>query len=367
MYLKKPFEPDSEGLKRNILRKSTPERVYNIELFLDIEVQKAAAEYFDLSYREYFEDPYAPPTAGTLDLRMKARLELHRFLGYDIIRAYPQNYEWKAKHKEGEDTTPDEKNRGKRSWQDEGIGPISTWNDFEKYPWPDPSKVDLSEFDWCEKKLPDGMGFYSLTAHILEYVTALMGYEGLCYAIYDQPDLVDAMFKRVGEIQVDYTRQIVDYNKFVAVWGSDDMGFKGGCLIGPDILIEKALPWHKKCAEIAHQHNKLYLLHSCGKLDDIMEPLINDVKIDAKHSWEDTILPVTEAKKRWGHRIGILGGIDMNFLINADEQQIRKRVHQTLDICLPGGGYCLGTGNSVANYIPLENYLAMLDEGRNYL
>ena len=31
-----------------------------------------------------------------------------------------------------------------------------------------------------------------------------------------------------------------------------------------------------------------------------------------------------------------------------------------------GGGYCLGTGNSVANYIPLANYLAMLDEGRKH-
>lgn len=31
---------------------------------------------------------------------------------------------------------------------------------------------------------------------------------------------------------------------------------------------------------------------------------------------------------------------------------------------MPGGGYCLGTGNSVANHIPTENYLAMLDEGR---
>ncbi len=33
---------------------------------------------------------------------------------------------------------------------------------------------------------------------------------------------------------------------------------------------------------------------------------------------------------------------------------------------MPGGGYCLGTGNSVANYIPLDNYLAMVDEGRRY-
>ena len=37
------------------------------------------------------------------------------------------------------------------------------------------------------------------------------------------------------------------------------------------------------------------------------------------------------------------------------------------DMCVIGsGGYCLGTGNSVANYIPLDNYLAMLDEGRQF-
>jgi uroporphyrinogen decarboxylase len=30
-------------------------------------------------------------------------------------------------------------------------------------------------------------------------------------------------------------------------------------------------------------------------------------------------------------------------------------------------GYCLGTGNSVANYIPLDNYLVMLDEGRKFI
>jgi uroporphyrinogen decarboxylase len=41
-------------------------------------------------------------------------------------------------------------------------------------------------------------------------------------------------------------------------------------------------------------------------------------------------------------------------------------VRDTLAECHPSGGYCMGTGNSVANYIPLDNYLAMLDEGRNF-
>jgi uroporphyrinogen decarboxylase len=41
-------------------------------------------------------------------------------------------------------------------------------------------------------------------------------------------------------------------------------------------------------------------------------------------------------------------------------------VRETLSVCQPGGGYCLGTGNSVANYLPVDNYLAMLEEGRKY-
>ena len=64
--------------------------------------------------------------------------------------------------------------------------------------------------------------------------------------------------------------------------------------------------------------------------------------------------------------IALLGGIDLDFLCRSEPEAIRERVRDTLNICLPGGGYCLGTGNSVANYIPLDNYLAMLDEGLLY-
>jgi uroporphyrinogen decarboxylase len=97
-----------------------------------------------------------------------------------------------------------------------------------------------------------------------------------------------------------------------------------------------------------------------------MDDLIDDVSIDGKHSYEDTILDVREAKRQWGDRIAVLGGLDMDFMCTADETDIRKRTNDTLQACMPGGGYCLGTGNTVANYVPLDHYLAMLDEGRRF-
>ena len=116
----------------------------------------------------------------------------------------------------------------------------------------------------------------------------------------------------------------------------------------------------------AHKAGKLYMLHACGNLSLVMDSLIDYVRLDGKHSFEDEIEPVVEAKRKYGSQIALLGGIDVDFLCRADEERIRRRVRETLDICQPGGGYCLGSGNTVANYIPLDNYLVMLDEGRRY-
>jgi uroporphyrinogen decarboxylase len=130
---------------------------------------------------------------------------------------------------------------------------------------------------------------------------------------------------------------------------------------------EFVLPGHKMLAEMTHAAGRPYLLHSCGNLASIMDDLVDDVRIDAKHSFEDTIEDVRDAKRTYGGRIALLGGIDVDFLCRSDEAAIRKRVRETLDACMSGGGYCLGTGNSVANYIPLDHYLAMVDEGRLYV
>jgi uroporphyrinogen decarboxylase len=54
-------------------------------------------------------------------------------------------------------------------------------------------------------------------------------------------------------------------------------------------------------------------------------------------------------------------------MCRAQPDAIRERVRDTLRVCMPGGGYCLGTGNTVANYVPVDSYLAMLDEGRCFV
>jgi uroporphyrinogen decarboxylase len=352
--------PNWEALRDCIERKGTPRRVHHIELFLDWEVQEAVCERFDLLADLNADDPH-------FDLKREVRVQ--RFLGYDYVRQGVDrgSVEMPLHRIAVSDTAMLQREEG-RSFVDEGAGPITTWEEFESYPWPEPERMTYRELEWYERNMPDDMcvigsgGF----AHFAEYVTWLMGYETLCYALYDNRDLVRAIADRLMTIYVAMLARVLAFDRVKIIWGSDDMGFKTGPLISPQDLREFALPGHKKMAEMAHAAGRPYLLHSCGNLETIMEDLIEDVKIDAKHSFEDTIEDVRDVKRQYGDRIALLGGIDVDFLCRADEEAVRARVRDTLDVCLPGGGYCLGSGNSVANYIPLENYLAMVDEGRKY-
>ena len=156
----------------------------------------------------------------------------------------------------------------------------------------------------------------------------------------------------------------MDIGKIGAVALADDMGFNHSTMIAPELLRKYVFPWHKKIVELAHQYDLPILLHACGNLESVMDDLIDDVGIDAKQSFEDKIMPVTAAKRKYGGRIAILGGVDVHMLCTAGEEELRAYVGNIIDVCAPGGGYAMGTGNTVANYIPLGNFQIMLDETR---
>ena len=98
-----------------------------------------------------------------------------------------------------------------------------------------------------------------------------------------------------------------------------------------------------------------------------MEELIINVGIDAKHSFEDSIQTVEDFSKKYGHRLGVIGGIDMELLVRGTIEEVRKRTRQILETCAISGGYLLGSGNSLADFIPRQNYLAMLFERQEFL
>ena len=251
----------------------------------------------------------------------------------------------------------------KRSWSDQHHGTIETWEDFEKYPWPSLAEMDFFPLEYVNDHLPEGMGLISChAAGMYEHLSAIMSYEGLCIALMDQPDLVQAVCDRVGSLMEGYYRHILQLDNLIVVFPGDDMGFKTATLISPEHLKQYTLPWHKRFCDMAHEKGLPYFLHSCGNIEAIMWYLIDEVGIDGKHSFEDAIVPVAEMQRRYGDRIAILGGVDLNVLTRATPDDLRKYVRGIINECAPKGRFAIGSGNSIPSYIPVENYLTMLDE-----
>ena len=345
--------PDFNRLLAAVTRRGIPDRVPFIELFADREIMAAVLG-------ENIIQPAERDREAMEDL-LRQRIRFNLALGYDYVTAGPA-LNLNISRLSTEDTAG-ELGRAERHWQDEARGLVETTEDFERYPWPAPADTDYSGLEFVAEHLPEGMRVIGVTVGVLELVMWLMGFVPFSMALYDQPRLIHALFDKVEELLVPAYETMASMPEVGAVFLGDDMGYRSGTFIRPEQMRQYVFPIQKKLVQIAHRHGKPFLLHACGNLEAIMDDLIDSVGIDGKHSFEDTFLPVTEAKRLYGGRISILGGVDVDMMCRSTEDEVRAYTRRVLEACMPGGGYALGTGNSVANYIPVRNYLAMLDEG----
>ena len=349
-------QPDFNRLLTVFERSGTPDRVPFIELFADLEI--VAAVLGELVVYPTTADP------EQWQALLMQRIRFCRKVGFDYVWANPfvnlvGNRSQRARLI-AEDTAP--LARPGRGWVNESEGVISTMADFEAHPWPTPEAVSYAGIEFLAANLPDGMKLMGATSGVLEWVMWLMGFVPFSMALYDEPELIEAMFQRIGDIFAAIYETMAAMPEIGAMFLGDDMGYKQGTFIRPDLMRKYVFPQQKRLIDITHSHGKPFLLHACGQLGDVMDDLIG-IGIDGKHSFEDTYLPVVEAKRLYGDRIAILGGVDVDYLVRSSEDDVRAYTRRVLEECMPGGGYALGTGNSVANYIPVRNYLAMLDEG----
>jgi len=185
--------------------------------------------------------------------------------------------------------------------------------------------------------------------------------------LVDDPDLIGEICNRLGERIVRHVELSCQYETVGIVMGNDDFGFKTQPMLSPDDMRKYIIPWHKRLVEVAHRHGKYAVIHSCGQNASLMDDIIDVCGYDGKHSYEDVIQPVEEAYEQYHARIGIMGGMDVDFLTRSTPEAVYRRAKAMLERVGSRGSYGLGTGNSIPTYLPQENALAMMraaTEGR---
>jgi len=245
-------------------------------------------------------------------------------------------------------------------------GLIKDRRSFEEYPWPEPDNFDCNMLAGLADDLPDGMKLIVYgPGGVLENVIMLAGFDNLCWLMADEPKLTMEIFDAVGSRLLKHYQKALKYETVGAIISNDDWGFKTQPMLSPADMRKYVFPWHKQITAAAHNAGKPAILHSCGNLDAVMNDITDDIGYDAKHSYEDVIKPVEDAYEALHGKIAVLGGIDVDFITRSAPDQVYRRSRAMVERAGERGAYALGTGNSVPEFIPHENYFAMLAAARD--
>ncbi|MAE66861.1 MAG: hypothetical protein CMJ18_21600 [Phycisphaeraceae bacterium] len=350
--------PAFETFEQVLLGRAESDRVHFVELGIDPEVGRYLVEH-------ELRRPWLawPCTARTRDDYWRQIVDLYAHLGYDYVPVWLPTVGMPEGERLAATDTAD-LSRGQRRWVNQHQGQIASRDDLNRYPW-DEVTWEFDVLDVIAAHLPDGMRMVVSNSTFEVVLKDLLGYEAFFYLLHDDRGLVEETLERWGDKVEEYYREALRRPAVGAIFHADDLGFRTGSFLSPADTARIVLPWFRRYVSLAHENGRTAWLHSCGNLAALMDDLI-DVGFDALHSFQDLVMPVTDFKRRYGHRIAALGGVDMDRFARSSEAGLRAYVRHVLGACVPGGRYALGSGNSVANYVPVRNYLAMLDEGRRW-
>jgi uroporphyrinogen decarboxylase len=243
-------------------------------------------------------------------------------------------------------------------WNIEENGVITSPPDFDRFPWEKASKLDFSKFYDLQPFLPPGMKILACSGKVFTVTWMLMGFQNFCLSFYMQEELVSKVFNRVGEIQIQGARELSNIPNLGALWVVDDLSYGSGPMIDPKFFRKYVFPWYEELGALAKKQGLLFFFHSDGNIWPILDDLIS-IGFDAIHPIDPTSMDIREVKRRVGDRLGIMGNISTDFLFRGTPEEIRNITRETIRDVAPGGGYALGSGNSVPHWARFENYQAM--------
>jgi len=329
----KKRQPDFNNLLK-VLDRKVPARNTLFEFFLNHDL------HMSLSGRS---------TAPKDDLEyVQMEVDSFRAAGYDYCTCPASGFNFPRKAS----------NHGQKSMSVNSDVMIWDEQSYGEYEWLNPEDFDYSLL--TKAHLDDGMKFISQgPGGVLENVTFLIGYNNLCFLIADEPDLVEQVFNDVGSRLVKYYELASQLDCVGALISNDDWGFNTQTMLSLDDMRKYVFPWHKKIVQTIHAAGKPAILHSCGFFGDIIDDMV-DMGFNGRHSYEDKIIPVEEAYDKYHNKFAILGGIDLDFVCRKTPQEIYDRACALLEQSGSTGGYALGSGNSIPEYTPVDNYLAMI-------
>jgi len=257
---------------------------------------------------------------------------------------------------------PRQEAKSTRMWAEERCGVIHDRASFDNFDWPHPDRsYSYDTLEQLGKLLPGGAMVIVNVGYVFTAPWMLMGLESFCTALAQGEPLVFQVIERVGNIQKRVVENLLQFDCVGAIRMPDDLAHTGGTMVSPRFLREHIFPRHQQIGRLVHAKGLPYLFHSDGRLYEVIDDLIA-CGYNALHPCEPASMDIVELKRKYAGRLCLMGNINLDStLCLGTPDDVVEEVKLRLRQLAPGGGYCCGSSNSIPEYVPFENYVAMIE------
>jgi uroporphyrinogen decarboxylase len=191
-----------------------------------------------------------------------------------------------------------------------------------------------------------------------------MGYDNFCMNLYDNYELCEALVRKLGKVGVAAAEQLARKPLDFVLFG-DDMAYSNSMMISPEIMCKLFFPWYRKFISICRDAGKLIFFHSDGNIAPVIPDFV-DAGLNALNPIEPQAMDIVELKNKYYGQLAFTGNIDVDLLARGTAAEVENLVKKRLEELSSGGGYMLGSSNSVCDYVKPENYAAMINANYCY-
>jgi len=208
----------------------------------------------------------------------------------------------------------------------------------------------------ADRNYPLGVWCGSMIGHVRNLLT----FEGLCYAIYDYPDMVEDMVETHCQLVEHFLDQVLGKIDFDFAFGWEDICFKNGPIVPVDFFRDVVLPRYQRIRRRLHRHGITLWYTDCdGDVRPIL-PYLLEGGINCLFPFEvNGCAHPAELLKEYGKDLRIMGGVD-KMALGAGKEAIRKYL-ETLVPLVERGGYIPFCDHRCPPNVSPEDYLFYLD------
>jgi uroporphyrinogen decarboxylase len=230
----------------------------------------------------------------------------------------------------------------------------------ERFRRDDPSrKVDiesLKKVHTPDRDYPLGVDCGSMIGKIRDMLT----FEGLAYACFDYPDMVEDMVETCCVLVEDFLDQVLPHFDFDYACGWEDICFKNGPIVRVDFFKEVVMPRYKRISKKLRAHGiDLWYTDCDGDVRPIL-PYLLEGGINCLFPFEvNGCAHPAELLNQYGKELRIMGGFDKIQLGNGREAI--KAYMESLVPLVERGGYIPFCDHRCPPNVKPEDYLYYLD------